>query len=168
MGALGGRAAEDVVFSEITSGAESDLEHATALARQMVGRWGMSEKVGLVSVLPAPGQEGFAFPGSAGASSEHTRELIDGEVRRITDECYDHAVEVLRHHREQLDRLAAALLEQETLDEADAYRAAGLPPRLAAVPKGPELPENGAGSPAPPASLTDPLQPGYGAQDGRA
>ena len=130
-GALGGRAAEEIVFGDVTTGAESDLEHATALARQMVGRWGMSDKLGLVSVLPGPGQEGLFFPSTAGASSEHTRELVDEEVRRITDESYTHALEILRDHREQLDNLAGALLENETLDEADAYRAAGLPARPA-------------------------------------
>jgi cell division protease FtsH len=129
VGALGGRAAEDIVFGEITTGAESDLEQATQIARQMVGRWGMSDKLGLVSVLPPPGQEGLFQPGVPGAASERTRELVDEEVRRITDECYEHAAAVLREHREQLDRLAAALLERETLDESDAYRAAGLPQR---------------------------------------
>ena len=125
-GALGGRAAEEVVFGDLTTGAESDLEQATAVARQMVGRWGMSERLGMVSVLPGPGLEAFGVPGSSGASSEHTRELVDDEVRRITEECYGHAIDVLTEHREQLDGLAAALLAHETLDEADAYHAAGL------------------------------------------
>ena len=129
VGALGGRAAEELVFDEVTTGAESDLDQATRVARQMVGRWGMSKALGLVSVLPAPGEQEFIFPGAAGASSERTRELLDEEVRRITDECYAHALDVLGAHRPQLDGLAAALLEQETLDEADAYRAAGLPAR---------------------------------------
>ena len=133
VGALGGRAAEEVVFGEVTTGAESDLEQATALARQMVGRWGMSDSLGLVSVLPGAGQEGIVFPGSPNATSEHTRELVDAEVRRITHECYESALKLLREHRPQLDALAAALLEHETLDEADAYRAAGLPHEPAAV-----------------------------------
>ena len=131
VGALGGRAAEELVFGDVSTGAESDLEHATAVARQMVGRWGMSDKLGLVSVLPGPGQDGIIFPGAPVATSEHTRELVDEEVRRITDECYAHALDVLREHRDQLDSLAAALLEHETLDEPDAYRAAGLPVRPA-------------------------------------
>jgi cell division protease FtsH len=129
VGALGGRAAEDLVFGEITTGAESDLEQATAIARQMVGRWGMSEKLGLVSLLRGPGQDGVFYPGAPSATSEHTRDLIDEEVRCITDECYDHALQILRAHREQLDGLSQALLEHETLDEPDAYRAAGLPRR---------------------------------------
>ncbi len=133
-GALGGRAAEEVVFGDVTTGAESDLEQATAIARQMVGRWGMSERLGMVSVLPGPDQDGFVLPGSSAASSEHTRELVDDEVRRITEECYEHAIDVLTAHRDQLDGLAAALLAHETLDEADAYHAAGLSSRHSSDP----------------------------------
>jgi cell division protease FtsH len=129
IGLLGGRAAEEVVFENVTTGAESDLEQATALVRQMVGRWGMSDEVGLVSALPRPGEETFAFPGSAGATSQHTLELIDDEVRRITDECYQQARQTLAEHRPQLDSLASTLLEHETLDETDAYAAAGIPAR---------------------------------------
>ncbi|MDQ2896121.1 MAG: ATP-dependent zinc metalloprotease FtsH [Actinomycetota bacterium] len=127
VGALGGQAAEELIYGEITTGAESDLEQATAVARQMVGRWGMSEKLGRVSVLPGPGEQSLLFPGMDGATSERTRELIDDEVKRITDECYARAVEALSGHRDQLDRLAAALLASETLDEPDAYQAAGIP-----------------------------------------
>jgi cell division protease FtsH len=119
VGALGGRAAEELVFADITTGAESDLEHATAIARQMVGRWGMSDKLGLVSLLPGPGQEGVYLPGAAGAASERTRDLFDEEVRRITDECYEHALQILQQHRQQLESLAEALLEHETLDEPE-------------------------------------------------
>jgi cell division protease FtsH len=123
-GALGGRAAEQLVFGEATTGAESDLEQATAVARQMVGRWGMSEQVGLVSALPRHEDEPSVF---AAAVAQHTLELIDQEVKRITSECYARALAALTDHREQLDALAATLLERETLDEADAYAAAGLP-----------------------------------------
>jgi cell division protease FtsH len=123
---LGGRAAEQLVFGETTTGAESDLEQATRLAREMVGRWGFSKKVGMVSVLPGPGEEGMYFPGT-GPASERTRELVDDEVRHIVDECYASAVETLQAHRPQLDALAHALLEHETLDEVDAYAAAGIP-----------------------------------------
>jgi cell division protease FtsH len=125
-GALGGRAAEELVYGDITTGAESDLEQVTRIARQMVGRWGMSEAMGPVSVLPAPGQEQVVLPGSADALSETTRNLIESETRRIVDECYERALETLREQRRRLDRLADALLEHETLDEADAYRVAGL------------------------------------------
>ena len=125
-GALGGRAAEELVYGDITTGAESDLEQVTRIARQMVGRWGMSDAIGPVSILPAPGQEQIVLPGSADALSEATRNLVESETRRIVDECYARALEKLRENRARLDQLAAALLEHETLDELDAYRVAGL------------------------------------------
>jgi len=127
VGALGGSAAEELIYGEVTTGTESDLQQATQVARQMVGRWGMSEKIGRISVLPGPGEQSLLFPGMDGATSEHTRELIDSEVKRITDECYDRALQTLSEHREQLDNLASALLARETLDEPDAYQAAGIP-----------------------------------------
>ncbi|HZE65090.1 MAG TPA: ATP-dependent zinc metalloprotease FtsH [Sporichthyaceae bacterium] len=128
-GALGGRAAEEVVYSDVSTGAESDLEQATGIARQMVGRWGMSEAIGPVSVLPGPGEENpFGLDGVAPA----TKELVDSEVRRIIEECYAEAVATLRKHRDQLDRLARTLVEQETLDEVAAYAAAGIPHETAA------------------------------------
>ena len=123
IGALGGRAAEEVVFGDMTTGAESDLDQVSSIARQMVGRWGMSEAIGPVTVLPAPGNESpLGLDGVAPA----TKELVDAEVRRLVDDCYERAVELLRRHREQLDRLAHALLEAETLDEDAAYQAAGI------------------------------------------
>jgi cell division protease FtsH len=122
VGALGGRAAEELVFDEVTTGAEADLEQVTLIGRQMVGRWGMSREVGLVSVLPA-GPDDF-LPGSTGVS-EATRQLVDLEVRRMIDECYSTAMELLGENRPRLDGLAAMLLERESLDELDAYRAAG-------------------------------------------
>jgi cell division protease FtsH len=127
VGALGGRAAEEIVYGDVTTGAESDLEQVTSIARQMVGRWGMSEAVGLVSVLPRPGYES-PFPTADGNAP--------AEVRRIVDECYARAVEQLRENRERLDSLAQALLAHETLDEKDAYAAAGFEskPREAAEP----------------------------------
>ncbi len=124
-GLLGGRAAEELVYGAVTTGAESDLEQATAIARQMVGRWGMSETIGLVTVLPAEGSGPYALAGES--ISEHTREAVDEEVRRIAEECHGHALEMLRGHRPQLDMLAQTLLEHETLDEVDAYAAAGIP-----------------------------------------
>jgi cell division protease FtsH len=129
VGLLAGRAAEQLIYSETTTGAESDLEQATALARQMVGRWGMSPHLGLVSALPRPGEETLLLPGAAGGPSQRTLELIDDEVKRLTDACYQQALKTLAEHREQLDRLAQALLARETLDEADAYAVAGLPAR---------------------------------------
>jgi cell division protease FtsH len=122
--ALGGRAAEETVFGEISTGAESDIEQLTALARQMVGRWGMSDALGPVSVIPRDGSGPF-IPGSADASPE-TQRLLDQEVRRIVAEAHDEVVTLLKENRGRLDSLAEALLEHETLDEDDAYAAAGV------------------------------------------
>src|SRR5689334_18735597 len=126
-GALGGRAAEQVVYGDVTTGAENDMEHASQIARQMVGRWGMSPAIGPVSVLPASGQESPYGDGVAPA----TRELVDTETRRIIEECYEQALTALRDSRDRLDRLAHTLLERETLEEDEAYAAAGLTPGAA-------------------------------------
>ncbi|WP_213003384.1 ATP-dependent zinc metalloprotease FtsH [Winogradskya consettensis] len=123
IGALGGRAAEEVVFGDMTTGAESDLDQVSNIARQMVGRWGMSEAIGPVTVLPPPGSESpLGLDGVAPA----TKELIDAEVRKIVEECYAQALSLLGSHRDQLSRLAERLLQSETLDEDDAYAAAGI------------------------------------------
>jgi cell division protease FtsH len=122
--AVAGRVAEEVAFGTITTGAESDIQQATMLARGMVGRWGMSEEVGFVAVEPMDGQGPF-LPG-ASPVSEATQRLIDSEVRRIIDEAHDEVRNLLDRERDKLDALAAALLSEETLDEADAYRAAGI------------------------------------------
>jgi cell division protease FtsH len=123
--ALGGRAAEEVVFGEISTGAESDIQQLTEIARQMVGRWGMSSAIGPVAVIPRDGA-GPLLPGAAEVSPE-TQKLVDGEVRRIVDDAHRAAVALLEEHRDKLDALANALLEHETLDEEDAYAAAGVP-----------------------------------------
>ena len=123
--ALAGRAAEEVVFGETSTGAESDIEQLTGIARQMVGRWGMSAAVGPIAVLPRDGSSAF-LPGAAEASPD-TRRLVDDEVRRIVDESQQQVLTLLRENRARLDSLAAALLEHETLDEDDAYAAAGVP-----------------------------------------
>ncbi|MFL6128035.1 MAG: ATP-dependent zinc metalloprotease FtsH [Mycobacteriales bacterium] len=126
VGALGGMAAEQVVYGDVSTGAESDLDQVSRIARQMVGRWGMSELIGPIAVLPAEGQpQPFLSDGSG--PSPATRELVDSEARRIVDECYDRAVGMLRDNRDRLDRLARALLEHETLDADAAYEAAGVP-----------------------------------------
>jgi cell division protease FtsH len=124
MGTLGGRAAEELVYGKITSGAEDDLDQVTRIARQMVGRWGMSRAIGLMSVLPPGDIDGAYYPEASGAS-EATQELVDLEVRRLIAECFEAALERLRENRDRLDSLASALLEAETLDEEAAYRAAG-------------------------------------------
>ena len=125
--AVGGRVAEEIVYGTITTGAESDIEQLTLIARQMVGRWGMSDAVGLVAVLPADGR-GPLLPGLS-ETSQATQQLVDDEVRRLIDAARHDATEMLTAHREQLDSLAAALLHTETLDGIDAYRAAGMPLR---------------------------------------
>ncbi|WP_318207677.1 MULTISPECIES: ATP-dependent zinc metalloprotease FtsH [unclassified Streptomyces] len=121
IGALGGMAAEQVVFGVITTGAESDLEQVTNIARGMAGRWGMSERVGRLTAIPGDSQQAYGL-----SAAPSTLDTVDAEMRRIVDECYESAVRQLREHRDQLDALAAALLENETLEEADAYRAAGI------------------------------------------
>jgi cell division protease FtsH len=126
---LGGRAAEEVVYGKITTGAESDIQQLTEIARQMVGRWGMSDKVGPIAVLPSDGA-GPLLPG-ASETSPQTQWLVDQEVRRLVDEAHAEATQLLSDHRDQLDNLAHALLEAETLDAVDAYAAAGVPMRAA-------------------------------------
>jgi cell division protease FtsH len=123
--ALGGRTAEEIVFGDLTTGAESDIQHLTRIARHMVGRWGMSRAIGPIAVIPMDGM-GPLLPG-ASESSEATQRLVDEEVRRIVETAHIEVGNLLREHRENLDSLVAALLEHETLDEADAYAAAGLP-----------------------------------------
>jgi cell division protease FtsH len=122
--ALAGRAAEEVVFGETSTGAESDIQQLTEIARQMVGRWGMSSKIGPVAVIPRDGS-GPLLPGAAEVSPD-TQKLVDDEVRRIVDDLHEEVVTLLRENRGKLDSLAKALLEHETLDEEDAYAAAGV------------------------------------------
>ncbi len=122
--ALGGRVAEGIVFGEISTGAESDIEQLTGLARQMVGRWGMSDAVGPISVIPRDGSGSF-LPGVSEVSPG-TQRLLDDEVRRIVAEANAEVVTLLTENRVRLDSLASALLEHETLDEDDAYAAAGV------------------------------------------
>jgi cell division protease FtsH len=122
--ALGGRGADEVVYGVATTGAESDIQQLTEIARHMVGRWGMSEAVGPLAVLPADGRGPFFPPG--GEVSEDTQRLVDAEIRRIVDEAHDDVVALLQENRSRLDSLAEALLEHETLDEDEAYAAAGV------------------------------------------
>jgi cell division protease FtsH len=130
--ALGGRVAEEIVFGDLTTGAESDFQQLTQIARQMVGRWGMSEAIGPITVIPQDGQ-GPLLPGAAEVSAE-TQKLIDDEVRRIVAAAHKNVEALLRANRPKLDALAEALLEHETLDQADAYAAAGIAPAAAADP----------------------------------
>ncbi|KUN64654.1 cell division protein FtsH [Streptomyces canus] len=121
IGALGGMAAEQVVYGVVTTGAENDLEQVTNIARGMVARWGMSERVGRLSALPSDAQQAYGL-----AAAPQTLDVIDSEMRRIVDDCYAEALRKLTEHRGQLDALAEALLASETLEETDAYRIAGI------------------------------------------
>ena len=120
IGALGGMAAEEEVFHVVTTGAENDLETVTRIARSMVGRWGMSDRVGKLSVIPLDGD-----PRMAGISDDMLS-VVDDEVRRITDECYSEARRLLRENRTKLDKIVEELLAHETLDEPEVYAAAGI------------------------------------------
>jgi cell division protease FtsH len=122
--ALGGRSAEEIVFGDLTTGAESDFQQLTQIARAMVGRWGMDEKIGTVTVIPQDGQ-GPLLPGASGVSDE-TQRLIDEQVRAIVAGARTEVLDLLRTNRDKLDALAHALLEHETLDQPDAYKAAGI------------------------------------------
>lgn len=130
VGMLGGRAAEEIVYNSRTTGAESDIEQATGLARNMVTRWGMSDKLGMVQLAP---RQNAYLGGGAGFGAERpfgedTARVIDAEVHRIIDECHQQAVRLLRQHRNALDALVKALLDRETLDEKEILEVTRLPP----------------------------------------
>jgi cell division protease FtsH len=129
VGMLGGRAAEELVYGTKTTGAQNDIEQASTLARNMVTRWGMSEKLGLVQLAPRENPYLASLDGMSAARtvSEETARIIDLEVQRIIDECHDEAARLLGEHRVPLDRLATALLERETLDEREILEVTGLP-----------------------------------------
>jgi cell division protease FtsH len=129
--ALGGRSAEEVVFGDLTTGAESDFQQLTQIARGMVGRWGMSETIGTITVIPQDGQ-GPLLPGASGISEE-TQRIIDEEVRKLVAQAREEVLTLLRANRDKLDGLANALLEHETLDQLDAYAAVGIDPPTAVV-----------------------------------
>ena len=142
-GLLGGRAAEELIFGEVTTGAQNDLERATALARQMVAVYGMSERLGLVSCA----QRQSAFLGLDGSMqrdcSEETAREIDEEVKVILDEAYASAKQILTAHRDQLEQIATELLRKETLDGREFYRLVGkeVPHAKEPVPPLPEPPQ---------------------------
>jgi cell division protease FtsH len=150
--ALGGRVAEEIIFDTITTGAESDIEQVTAIARQMLGRWGMSEAIGFVRVLPDDGRSPFLA--AAGDSSQATQRLLDEEVHHLIDAAHQDVTATLTAHRAQLEALAQALLAHETLDEPDAYAAAQMPPHTADAD-----PPSAAAAPSPPAHRPPP-EPG--------
>jgi cell division protease FtsH len=118
--ALGGRAAEQTAIGHITTGAENDLQRVTQIARQMVTRWGMSERMGTISFSER--QSPFAGGGDTGAPtdySEETAELIDDEVDRIVRACYAQTLELMEAHRPTLDLIAQELRRKETIDAND-------------------------------------------------
>jgi len=124
--ALGGRAAEKVVYGQMTTGAESDIQQLTQLARGMVARWGMSDVIGPIAVADGRQDGGLLLPGSS-PTSEATQRLIDEEVRRIVDEAEHDTILLLERERSRLESLARALLAKETLDQTEAYEIAGVP-----------------------------------------
>jgi len=129
VGMLGGRAAEEIVYGTKTTGAESDIEQATGLARRMVTRWGMSDRLGLVQLAPRENPYLNVPNGSMGTSqvSEETAEAIDREILRIINESYEEAKRLLIEYRKQLDALAEALVSRETLNEQEILQVTGLP-----------------------------------------
>jgi cell division protease FtsH len=137
VGALGGRAAEKLVYHLVTTGAENDLQQVTRIAQQMVVRWGMSPKVGPLNFSDNDGGGFQQRP-----YSEATAGLIDDEVRRISEECLADAERLLTEHRPQLDLLAHALLKNDSLDERQILDVTGIKPQVAQVDGQP------AGSPA--------------------
>jgi cell division protease FtsH len=122
--ALGGRSAEQLVYGDITTGAESDIQNLTQIARGMVARWGMSDAIGPLAVADGQ-QDGFLLPGAPHVSPA-TQERVDEEVRRIVEQAEDEVADLLERERHRLDALAEALRERETLDQAEAYRIAGV------------------------------------------
>jgi cell division protease FtsH len=137
--ALGGRAAEEIAYGTITTGAENDLQQVNQIARSMVIRWGMSPKLGPLNLLQ-PGDG--AAPGQQ--FSEETANLLDEEVRRIVDECHRDAVRMLTENRSRLDRLADAVLHKDTLNEDEIYAATGLTKPSGRGVLAPSLPPDGS------------------------
>ncbi len=129
IGMLGGRAAEEIVYGTRTTGAENDIEQATNLARDMVTRWGMSDRLGMIRLTPS--QNPFLAIGGTGIArefSEETARAVDAEVLRIIQESHDEARRLLTEHRDALDALAMALLAKETLDEQEILDVTGITP----------------------------------------
>jgi cell division protease FtsH len=129
--ALGGRSAEEIVFGDLTTGAESDFQQLTQIARHMIGRWGMNDTIGTVTVIPQDGQGPF-LPGASGVSEE-TQRIIDEEVRKLVAQARGEVLTLLQANRDKLDALVNALLEHETLDQLDAYAAVGIEPPAVVV-----------------------------------
>ena len=128
---INARTAEEIVFGSRTTGAENDIEQATQIARGMVTRWGMSDRLGMIQLAPKSNpylnNPAGGFSGTK-PFSEHTAQTIDDEVLRIIGECHDEARRLLKEHRQELDALAEALLQNETLNEREILDVTGLKP----------------------------------------
>ena len=114
---MGGRAAEEMIFKEMTTGSQNDLSKATEMAQRMVTEFGMSDRIGPLS-LKKPNEEVFLGRDMSREPrfSDKTSEIIDEEVKRIVEEAEDRALEILKKHKEQLQALAEKLIEKEILD----------------------------------------------------
>ena len=121
--ALGGRVAEELVFDDITTGAQNDIKQATELARNMVGLWGMSDVIGPVTVITEDSE--LPLPGASDIAPV-TRQLVDEEVRHLIENAHEQVTQLMSANRDKLDALAQALLEHETLEQDEAYAAAGI------------------------------------------
>jgi cell division protease FtsH len=121
--ALGGRVAEELVFDDITTGAQNDIKEATELARNMVGLWGMSDVIGPITVITENG--GSPLSG-AGDVCPVTQQLVDEEVRHLIEQAHEQVTQLTSSNRDKLDALAQALLDHETLDQDEAYAVAGV------------------------------------------
>ncbi|HPS38297.1 MAG TPA: ATP-dependent zinc metalloprotease FtsH [Candidatus Cloacimonadota bacterium] len=119
---MGGRAAEEIVFSELTTGAGNDLERITEIAKKMVCVWGMSDKVGPMTVGKEQGEVFLGMDlGSREIHSNETALLVDSEVRALITEAHDHAIRILKQHYELMDILSKLLLDKETLGTEDIF-----------------------------------------------
>ena len=135
---LGGRAAEEIIFNEISSGASNDLERATDIARQMVMQLGMSEQIGPVTFARRRGTF-LQVQDESGDYSEATAQIIDAEVRRLLVDGYQRALDTLRQDRQYLEAVAQKLLEHEVMDRAELRALMGLPPEEAKDAVAPEI-----------------------------
>jgi cell division protease FtsH len=114
---FGGRIAEEIFCDDLSSGAQSDIQQATNIAKQMVLTWGMSKELGPISYGPDLGVNDmiYAMPPEK-EYSEKTAEVIDSELKKVTDQAYTKAKELIEANKERLENIAKALLKYETLD----------------------------------------------------
>ncbi len=156
---LAGRIAEEVVFDDVTTGAANDIQQVTQIARRMVKLFGMSDSVGMVNYGADSDQPFLGYAIASGRDySDDTAAKLDAEIKRIIDVAYQETRELLEAHRDELDRLAEALLSKETVEREEILRILGLEEDVAAVvPESvaqamrepPSAEQNGAGNPEP-------------------